>query len=233
MADLTGMRFGRLTVTRLDHPYRLENGVHKHTRYWCVCDCGKEISVPAASLTRTHKATRSCGCLKRDRQHLLHKTHGLSKTWEYKLLMSIKERCINPRNKKFSDYGGRGITIFQGWIDDPVSFINYIKDVLGPKPTKGHSLDRKENDKGYEPGNLRWATAREQCMNQRTNRLITFNGETKHLVEWARNLGISMGHLSSRIKTWPLSDALTTPKGVKRPTNLSQKENHDEFEIAA
>lgn len=217
LKNLTGQRFGRLTALSMTEKSHVDSSGKSHgTRWLCRCDCGVEKTVLGASLTRGH--TSSCGCYRIDVQPTLRRTHGLSKTWEYRLLMSIKDRCLNPSNKKFYLYGGRGIGVFQGWLDDPASFIYYIKRELGPRPAKGFSLDRKNNEVGYEPGNLRWATAHEQCMNQRTNRLITFNGVTQHLVEWARDAGITMGHMSSRLETWPIADALLTPKGVRRPS---------------
>ncbi|HZW04267.1 MAG TPA: hypothetical protein VFF68_10095 [Anaerolineaceae bacterium] len=85
----------------------------------------------------------------------------------YWVYAAIKQRCMNPNNKRFKDYGGRGITLYPEWANDYASFREYINKVLGPKPSPVHSLDRIDNDKGYEPGNLRWATPSTQNKNTR------------------------------------------------------------------
>ncbi len=200
MADLTGMRFGRLTVARLDHPHRIENGVNKHTRYWCVCDCGKEVSVPAASLTRTYRATRSCGCLKTEACIARLTTHGQTRSYEYKLLRSIMDRCHNENCPQYERYGARGIQVFDLWRTDAGAFCTYIRSVLGPRPSRKHSLDRKDNDRGYEPGNLKWSTNSEQTRNSRHARLITALGKTQHLEDWANELGVNKSTLHYRAK---------------------------------
>ena len=89
--------------------------------------------------------------------------HGMTGTPEYRAWKEMKRRCYNPNNPSFEDYGGRGITISQPWLDDPAKFFEYV----GKKPSKYHSIDRIDNDGNYEPGNVRWATAKQQRDNQR------------------------------------------------------------------
>ena len=94
-------------------------------------------------------------------------SHGYAGTPEYHAWYSMIDRCTNPNHIHYRDYGGRGITVYEGWTQDPTPFIEYI----GPRPSPQHSLDRKDNDKGYEPGNVHWATKSEQIKNQRSKHM--------------------------------------------------------------
>jgi hypothetical protein len=102
------------------------------------------------------------------------------------------QRCINPNNKKWADYGGRGILVCERWR----TFENFYAD-MGDRPD-GMSLDRIDNDEGYSPGNVRWATATEQARNQRSNVMISFDGVTQTLRAWADQLGIHYSTLKGR-----------------------------------
>jgi hypothetical protein len=113
----------------------------------------------------------------------------------YKLWVAIKDRCFNPDNKAYHRYGGRGITFAQEWADDFVAF----RDALGPRP-KGATLDRIDNSKGYEPTNVRWTTRKVQANNRDTNVVITYDGKTMTLAQWADYLGWKYGLLASRWK---------------------------------
>jgi len=120
----------------------------------------------------------------------------------------MKRRCYNPNTPYYHLYGGRNITVCGRWKD---SFVNFLAD-MGPKPSPEHTIDRIDNDGNYEPDNCRWATKMEQSHNSRKARLITYNGETLCLREWARRLGIGHMALSTRLnRGWSLKKALTTP----------------------
>jgi len=100
------------------------------------------------------------------------RSHGLTKSGEkpppeYIAWQRMKDRCLNKNCPDYHRYGGRGIKVFSGWVNDPVAFINYV----GPRPSPKHSIDRIDNNLGYEPGNVRWATMREQSRNQRSTKL--------------------------------------------------------------
>jgi hypothetical protein len=94
-------------------------------------------------------------------------THGLRDYPVYWAWKRIRRRCLNPDDRSYSDYGGRGITICDEWRDDPVAFVAYVDDFLGPRPTHSSTLDRIDNDGPYRPGNLRWATKAAQTYNRR------------------------------------------------------------------
>jgi hypothetical protein len=128
---------------------------------------------------------------------------------EYDSWNKAKERCTRVDGPDYPNYGGRGITFFEDWKKDFKKFLEY----MGPKPSPYHSLDRWPNQNGnYEPGNLRWATPKEQARNTRRNSLITYEGQTKTLAEWAERLGVDGTVISRRIKRgWPLSKALFYP----------------------
>ncbi len=118
---------------------------------------------------------------------------------------TMLQRCTNPKHAQFHDYGGRGIQVHP----DLRTFAGFLA-VVGERPSSKHSLDRIDNEKGYEPGNLRWATRREQALNKRSNHLITFEGKTQPLAAWAEERGIEYNTLRSRIVTygWPLEKAM-------------------------
>lgn len=115
-------------------------------------------------------------------------------------------RCTNRSNKSYPSYGGRGIMVCQRWLDSYDAF----ESDMGKRPT-GSSIDRIDNDGNYEPGNCRWATPSEQSRNTRTNHLITFNGETHLVVEWAELLGISRITLAGRLRRMSVEKALLQP----------------------
>lgn len=117
------------------------------------------------------------------------------------------DRCENPQNKAFSHYGGRGIAVCARWR----SFKDFLTDA-GSRPSPKHSIDRIDNDRGYEPGNVRWATQKEQTRNTRANKLLTFNGETLCMSEWAERTGIGSPTIRTRLVLgWSVADALTRP----------------------
>lgn len=131
---------------------------------------------------------------------------------EYRAWAGMKTRCLNPEFKDWNLYGGRGITVCPKWSS---SFVEFFRD-MGPRPSPLHSLDRKDSDGNYEPGNCRWATAIEQRHNQRPGSLrapiwITFNGSTKMFHEWATWLRISQASLRERIAKWGIERALVVP----------------------
>jgi hypothetical protein len=114
---------------------------------------------------------------------------------------AIRRRCCDPTNKDFPLYGGRGIAMFEHWVNNPEAFVAYVMRELGDRPAPGFSIDRINNNAGYVPGNIRWATRVEQQNNKGTNLLITYHGETRTLQQWAAITGIKSHTLRWRYVT--------------------------------
>jgi len=139
-------------------------------------------------------------------------THGLSYTPEYKAWQTMRLRCTEPSNSAWPDYGGRGITVCDRWLDDPVAF---LAD-MGKKPSALHEIDRIDNNAGYSPENCRWVLRSENDRNRRSNRHATLNGETLTIAGWAERLGISATAIIKRLDAgWTEEAALTTPVRAK------------------
>jgi hypothetical protein len=152
----------------------------------------------------------SCGCLKSDAMKKRFTLHGHARRYQptptYTAFQGMHERCGNTNRHGYKRYGGRGITVCDRWN----SFENFLED-MGERPT-GTSLDRRDNDAGYNPGNCRWATRNQQARNTRSNRLVTFNGQTECVAAWSELTKLPETTISSRLNAgWPISDALTTP----------------------
>lgn len=200
--NLIGVRFTRLTVIRFS-----KQRLHKRPAWVCRCDCGKEIIVTENSLKRNN--TRSCGCYKLDRTSETHRKHGMCRSRTYNTWCAMKDRCYNANNEDFHHYGGRGITICERWNN---SFEAFFED-MGEKPLR-MSIERINTNGNYEPGNCRWATQKEQTRNKRTNRLVTFRGETKTVSEWSEITGIDQRTLWDRLfnHKWPIEKAMNPQK---------------------
>jgi hypothetical protein len=129
----------------------------------------------------------------------------------YNRWKDIKQRCNNPTRITYARYGGRGIKLCKRW-HDYVAFAADILEKIGPPPTRRHQLDRIDNDKGYTPGNMRWATPKQQIRNSRSVRLITIQGKRMSVIEWCEHFNLSVNTFRFR-KRKGLSDkaALTTP----------------------
>lgn len=139
-------------------------------------------------------------------------------TPEYKAWSMMLQRCENPKAHAFEEYGGRGIAVCERWHD----FNLFIAD-MGLRPSAAHSLDRQNNDGNYCPENCRWATAKEQQNNRRVNRMITFEGQTKNLQQWAESLGMSKVTLHARLrKGWTIDRALTTPINPQKRNKVAK-----------
>ncbi len=181
--------------------------------YWqCVCCCGEVVKTEHYSLLGGK--SRSCGCLQREKvaAHRRGRGHGESlhagNTAEYRIWCGMIQRCCNPSDRAFKDYGGRGIGVSQEWRNSYECFLANV----GRRPSPLHSLDRKNNDGNYEAGNVRWATKTEQSRNCRGNRRLTHDGKTLCIAEWAEVTGLPATVLYLRVyKGWPDSKVLTTP----------------------
>lgn len=196
-----GERFGRLAAIEPAGQNSSRNYVWK-----CQCDCGKTAVVSASSLVGGR--TRSCGCLRdevRVAQGHANRTHGKRHSRVYKIWLKVKDRCQNPKHVFFNMYGGRGISVCDRWL----VFANFFAD-MGDVPD-GCSIERIDNDRGYEPGNCRWATSTEQSRNKRNNVFITHGGKTLCVSDWATELGIPRPTIAGRMRAgWPIEQVLRT-----------------------
>lgn len=212
--DWIGGRYGRLTVREL-HSRRGNKKL-----FLCVCDCGNERVVQDSNLRNGH--TTSCGCRHAEVRKMTHRTHGLTGTDEYTILVNIRQRCLNPANPAYPRYGGRGITLCDRWRygDGIVEGFQCFFEDVGPRPSPAHSIDRIDNDGNYEPGNVRWATNSEQMKNRRP---MPRNG-TRHELDgrlWtvreiAKERGIPPSRIYGRMGDgWSFADAVNTPPDVR------------------
>jgi hypothetical protein len=197
--EIKSRKYGRLK------PICEESGFRPSWR--CLCDCGKTCVVKRSSMLRGN--VRSCGCLVADTNRKFKTTHGESAgapSRLYTIWAMMKQRCLNPLAVGYERYGGKGVTVCERWKN---SYENFREDVGEPTSTK-HTLDRFPDKTGnYEPGNVRWATDKEQNRNSANNRMIDFQGETKCLSEWCENLGLNYNTVHYRLsKGWPADRAL-------------------------
>lgn len=195
--QLEGQRFGRWTAVSMV-------GRQGSNALWlCRCECGSERLVSTLNLRSGR--SRSCGCLRDEISAISHLKHGGSYSSEYQAWLKAKRRCFDPKDISYRNYGGRGIYMCDEWCAD---FGSFVRDV-GPKPSPVHSLDRIDNDRGYEPGNCRWATRSEQSRNTRRNRWIGIGGQRKLLTDWSVDSGVSTTTIGRRLDAgWPARDAV-------------------------
>lgn len=228
--DLTGQRFGRLTVLGRDFS-KGQDKKHKVVYYKCICDCGNITISPANSLKGGK--SRSCGCLQKEKVGSVNGhtyRNGLSTTPLYIKWKGMRQRCYNPKDKEYSGYGGRGIKICDRWLD----FENFYNDMIdsynqelekynGDKSKV--TIDRKDVNGDYSPDNCRWLTLQEQNRNRRTTKFVEVYGKRMALIDAyelysPQNLTYSI--VKSRIdKGENVYDALLTPREDINTDNLN------------
>ena len=208
LIDLTGQRFGRLTVLE-----RAQN-IGKDVAWLCQCDCGKQSAVLGNSLKRG--LSKSCGCLRDEMVSARFTRHGATKYNKnhpdyrlYAIWRGMISRCYNPNESCYQRYGGAGIAVCDDWLHSFEAFRDWAK-------TNGYddalSIDRIDGKKGYSPENCRWATPLQQTRNRKNTRYLTYAGEQKTLKEWAIQYKISYNVLRRRIDHgWSVERALTEP----------------------
>lgn len=202
--DLTGQKFGRLVVIK-----KASNNKQGIVCWLCQCECGNIKIVRGDSLKQG--LTLSCGCLHKNAVKNACKInflkHGLSKTRINNIWFDMKARCYNKESINYKNYGGRGITVCNEWKNDFLAFYNWaIKN--GYNDT--FSIDRINVNGNYYPDNCRWVDIKTQSNNRRNNHLITYNGITHTLSEWAEIKGIKVSTLTMRLKHygWSIEKSL-------------------------
>ncbi len=183
---------------------------NKVAMWLCKCNCGQTTIVRGNSLGNGN--TKSCGCLSREKTRKRLEKHGCSKTKIYDIWKAMIQRCVNPKAQAYKNYGGRGISVCKRWR----KFENFLEDM--GKQLPGQQIDRIDNNKSYCKSNCRWSTRKQQQRNKRNNRLITFRGQTKCLIEWSEKLGIDYQVIRIRLRqlNWSIEKALTTPVKEKK-----------------
>jgi len=205
--DLTGLKFGRLSVIKKCGKDKFGNFM-----WLCLCKCGGKIEVNTSRLTQG--ITKSCGCLRSEYVTKKDTKHNLCNHKLYRVWSGMKERCLSSNNKEYKDYGGRGIKICDEWLHDFLTFYNWC---ISNGYLEGLSIDRINNDGNYEPSNCRFADRKTQNNNKSNCRIIIFNGESKDLQQWCESTGINRYTLKSRLKRgWSVENALTTPVPLKK-----------------
>ena len=188
--DLTGQKFGRLTVLS-------EAGIDKHgkVKWLCRCECGTQKAIDGTNLRRG--VIVSCGCLSRELLDKRNHKHGMYGAPIHNAWKVMRRRCREINFISYKDYGGRGITVCERWD----KFENFYAD-MGDRP-EGLSIERIDNNGNYELANCKWATQKEQCRNKRNNRVIKYGGESKCVSAWAEELGINKNTLRDRLNRYP------------------------------
>lgn len=198
--DLTGKKFNRLVVLG-DSKIRAKN---RSVKWKCLCECGNEVLVETSTLVGLKQ--QSCGCVMIGM--VRHKKHGHTQSQKssktYNTWATMKQRCTNPSNPKFKNYGARGIFVCQEWLD---SFENFLAD-MGEAP-EGMTLERINVNDGYYKKNCCWASSKTQANNKTNNKILTHMGKSMTVAQWADHLGISFTTLRMRLyRNWSLERAL-------------------------
>ena len=202
---------------------RAENKNNK-TAWRCICDCGNEKVTTSDNLLRN--ITKSCGCYQNDVRvangHKNAKHHGYG-TRLYRIYRGMWQRCYDKNVKHFMRYGGRGISICDEWLGEN-GFVNFREWAYKSGYKENLSIDRKDNDDGYNPNNCRWATDKEQMNNRRKNIKLTYKGETHTMAEWAEVTGINVATIKSRHRAgWKDEDILARKVDTRKATRKGAK----------
>lgn len=199
---LVGQRFGILTVIS----WGMQSVVGKKSLWLCKCDCGSEVHIIRSNLISGNSS--SCGCKEGKFTHG-HSVNGRqSRTYKSWSMMIV--RCKATSGESYDLYSGRGIKVCESWH----SFENFLKD-MGERPL-GMTLDRRDTNGNYEPNNCRWASAKQQARNMRTNKIITYAGQSLCISEWAEVTGINRSTIVGRLRRgWTVEQTFTLPMNGK------------------
>lgn len=214
---MIGARFERLIVEKRVEDYVSPSNGH-HIRYTCLCDCGKRVNVLKEYLKSGRQ--KSCGCLRKENGN---PTHREIHTRLYKIWGNMCNRCSNPNNPAWSRYGQRGILVCDEWK----SYENFRNWAKTNGYTDSLTIDRIDNNKGYNPDNCRWVDRYAQANNKRNNHIVEYDGYKKTLSEWASYLGIPYKTLHHRVVglNWDIERAFTQPIRKSSVTNSTKQKD--------
>jgi hypothetical protein len=182
------IKFGKLTFLKI-----AGRASDKHIIWECKCDCGNSHKALASSIRRGH--TTQCKDCKNKLLSEKSKTHGMRYSHEYRVWQAIKSRCLNKNSKDYKKYGAIGISMYLPWVNSFEEFYKYVG-----KSSKELSIDRIDNNKGYEPNNVRWATRSQQQRNKKNSLWLMWGSELMHINDIAKKLGITRGAATMRHK---------------------------------
>jgi len=206
--QFVGFRKGKITL----HGHRFRIG--KETFVVAECDCGNANVVYSVTITQARIKATSCGCAKIEfhRKRLTKHSNAIKnhRTPEYRAWESLQRRCYVKSDSAYKYYGKRGIRVFSKWRGNG-GFQRFLAHI-GPKPSHRHSIDRIDGEKGYEPGNVRWADRVTQSQNRSCVKKLKFYGETKTIREWSEISGIPTSTIRRRLlSNWPEKQAVWAP----------------------
>lgn len=207
--DLTGKRSGRLTAL-YDTGERTKSG--RNVIWMCQCDCGNMFKLDSGGFGSG--TIKSCGCWQKERMSKLNLKHGGKNDRLYCVWINMRRRCYDKRTECYKDYGGRGITVCDEWNNDYEVFKKWAMENGYDKDAKllQCTLDRIDVNGNYCPENCRWITSKEQNNNRRSNRRISFQGETRTIRQWEELLGFRNGVIRKRLSAgWSVERTLTEP----------------------
>lgn len=182
------MKYGKLTFIELSG--KTKDG---HFLWKTICDCGSKY-ICQGSRVRTGKNTQCRLCANKQISES-RKTHGMKYSPEYSSWISMKDRCLNKNSKDYYRYGAKGINVYEPWIHSFEEFFAYMG-----KKNKGDSIDRIDNEKGYEPNNVRWANSSTQARNKKKSIWVLWKNKNTHISDVAKDLGITRGAAIMRYK---------------------------------
>lgn len=198
--NIIGRKFGKLTIININS--------YNPVKCKCKCECGN-IKIIRYSDLRSGK-TVSCGCYAKEKNKENHTIHGKSNSRLFSIWANMISRCENKNIDTYKYYGKRGISVCYEWRN---SFQEFYDWSISNGYKENLTLDRIDNNKNYSPDNCRWATIKEQSNNRRGNRILTYNGETRTLTQWAEIIGCRESMLRSRLnRGWSVEKAIETPK---------------------
>ena len=197
--NFIGKKYGKLKIVSLSYKKQkyTKSGRKDGFLYYfnCICECGNYIDVNLHDLTSSH--TQSCGCYQKTQVSKKNKIHGLTTSSIFHIWTSMKQRCLNPNNKAYKNYGGRGITICDDWKNNFITFYDWAMN-NGYK--ENLSIDRIDNDGNYQPDNCRWVTRKEQNRNYRKNINVIYENTEYCLKDLSVKLNINYKYLHKKYK---------------------------------